>query len=96
MILRASIGNEDANLVNVENIHKQLKTFDMETAKELTITEFIPKEKSGAQPPSCGPISFADPRDPLPEKNPCPPPKYFSYDTLLKPLPMAKEDILAG
>ena len=43
---------------------------------------------------SCGPYSFADPRDPVSQESP--PPLYFSDAQLLKELPVKQSDILKG
>lgn len=43
---------------------------------------------------SCGPYSFADPRDAKDEE--VPPPLYFSEEQLLKKLPVQRSEILKG
>ena len=61
------------------------RSFDLESAIPFS----LPTPKV-----SCGPNSFADPRDPIQAE--CPAPAHFSTKQLLQPLPSEKREILRG
>lgn len=78
----AHAGGEEVIPVSTNDI-EECKVYDEASARQFT------------QPNVRVPThSFADPN--LNHDEPCPPPKYLSNQVLLKPLPVTKQDLLAG
>lgn len=72
-----------------DNIQIQSASHDITTFDEATLAKLTWKGDV-----SCGPYSFADPKDPVDPT--CPPPLYFNDERILQKQPVNKDDMMAG